>query len=526
MLVHHTLQNFISHAQIRDIDATTRRLVDRCLSGDWCRHIPPPNNTMPILDQPSDEPEEIRASLERPRVVSDATALIHSNGNTTIASTGSSPGASNLARRRSLARSASAEILRRTENGNPNTIIIHNHADSRDANGKGGISVTPGPSPFSPLSRMPSVKARKGQGLTAHMATTLGMPSGGGGYGNDSTASLVNGADVAVDGLLSVKKHRHGKGYVHDSTTPLSPRSESGMISPLPSPRPTLSPSPPPSTTSSDGGGSTTHGTQHHSKGSAHPVTHVQSVDAVALSPAHERLAKPIRSRSLEPSSPISEAGGFSFTVHEHQSPSHPPQPSTANVQITPPTPYYGAPTPVYPTSFSTSAIQLGAPNGNSKPRSASNPPTPAPLQTNGSPRPSSSGSGTGKRPPPPPPPKRRKPPAPPVPVVGVSVQNGHGAETLHTIARSPPSSASFSNQSRSRSPSVASSTTSVGLPALPPSRSISPTSSGTGGGMSPSVSPSLSSSFPVGPTAPAKSSPLNPMTLARLRALKPKRST
>ncbi|KAI0821512.1 hypothetical protein BC629DRAFT_1435333 [Irpex lacteus] len=32
----HCLESLIKHADIRDIDPTTRRLVDRCLSGEWC----------------------------------------------------------------------------------------------------------------------------------------------------------------------------------------------------------------------------------------------------------------------------------------------------------------------------------------------------------------------------------------------------------------------------------------------------------------------------------------------------------
>ncbi|KAF8324014.1 hypothetical protein DL93DRAFT_2049063, partial [Clavulina sp. PMI_390] len=35
-MVFQTLQNFTAYAHIREVDATTRRLVDRCLSGDWC----------------------------------------------------------------------------------------------------------------------------------------------------------------------------------------------------------------------------------------------------------------------------------------------------------------------------------------------------------------------------------------------------------------------------------------------------------------------------------------------------------
>ncbi|KAF9515953.1 hypothetical protein BS47DRAFT_732139 [Hydnum rufescens UP504] len=46
LLVRHTLQSIISHAHIRDINPTTRRLVERCLSGEWCKAIPP----SPVFD--------------------------------------------------------------------------------------------------------------------------------------------------------------------------------------------------------------------------------------------------------------------------------------------------------------------------------------------------------------------------------------------------------------------------------------------------------------------------------------------
>ncbi|KAF8336440.1 uncharacterized protein EI90DRAFT_2911455 [Cantharellus anzutake] len=53
LLVRHTLDNFISHAQIRDIDPTTRRLVGRCLSAEWTKSVAPPTPTVstPTVDQ-------------------------------------------------------------------------------------------------------------------------------------------------------------------------------------------------------------------------------------------------------------------------------------------------------------------------------------------------------------------------------------------------------------------------------------------------------------------------------------------
>ncbi len=47
LLVRHTLENSISHAHIRDIDTTTRRLVHRCLSGEWAKSLVP---SVPVIN--------------------------------------------------------------------------------------------------------------------------------------------------------------------------------------------------------------------------------------------------------------------------------------------------------------------------------------------------------------------------------------------------------------------------------------------------------------------------------------------
>lgn len=51
LLVRRTLQSLISHGNIREITATTRRLVERCLSAEWCRSLPeePDTNVPPLL---------------------------------------------------------------------------------------------------------------------------------------------------------------------------------------------------------------------------------------------------------------------------------------------------------------------------------------------------------------------------------------------------------------------------------------------------------------------------------------------
>ncbi|KAF8685041.1 hypothetical protein RHS04_00821 [Rhizoctonia solani] len=52
-----TLLSLISHAHIRDVNATTRRLVERCLGAEWCRalgpiDLPPPPTRKATLDVP------------------------------------------------------------------------------------------------------------------------------------------------------------------------------------------------------------------------------------------------------------------------------------------------------------------------------------------------------------------------------------------------------------------------------------------------------------------------------------------
>ncbi|KAF8752101.1 hypothetical protein RHS01_07753 [Rhizoctonia solani] len=52
-----TLLSLISHAHIRDVNATTRRLVERCLGAEWCRalgpiDLPPPPTRKAALDVP------------------------------------------------------------------------------------------------------------------------------------------------------------------------------------------------------------------------------------------------------------------------------------------------------------------------------------------------------------------------------------------------------------------------------------------------------------------------------------------
>jgi len=51
LLVRRTLQSLISHGNIREITPTTRRLVERCLSAEWCRSLPeePETNVPPLL---------------------------------------------------------------------------------------------------------------------------------------------------------------------------------------------------------------------------------------------------------------------------------------------------------------------------------------------------------------------------------------------------------------------------------------------------------------------------------------------
>lgn len=434
---------------------------------------------------------------------------------TSITSNASSS-TSQLSRRRSLARSASAEILRRTESGDPNPVTIHNHSDLRDANGIGKKeNVYPGPSPFSPLSRMPSIKARKGQGLTAHMsATTLGMSTNHATYVNDTAHALVDGVNVTTGGMVAAGKRLNERGG-EGTLTPITPRSESGMISPIPSPIYPLSQSPPPpSVSSSEDEGFKEQGKRQSSKGSEHSLAYAHSSTTSPLHPAHERIVRPVRSYSLEGPSPGSEASAFAFTVHDASPP--PLVQGSTQSYVRPVSADNNNPTSANPSPSSSPDMQMGV--SVIKSRSNSNSGSPGP-QPPGDSRPSSSGSGKGRTPPPPPP-RRRKPPAPPT-SIAVSVQNGYGTETIHTIARSSPSSAADDhNESRSRSPSVASSINST-YPPLPPSRSSSPVVERS---TSPSVPPSVPPAFIASAAIPTRSSPLNPQTLARLRTLKPRK--
>lgn len=336
-LLHHTLQNFISHAHIRDVDATTRRLVDRCLSGDWCKNIslPTPPNS---ITMDSDEGEFI------PPPSSEANLKISSSHST------AAPPSVGLARQRSLQRSASAEMLRQVA-----------RPDARKTNGKDSTHTVfmAGPTSFSPLTRQLSIKSKRGQGLTAHMASLSIVPQTD---SQDSLASVTGAHDVQT---LNVP--------ARDAS--------SGMLSPGP-----LSPtnSPPP-------GSDVENDTGKAEKKDPEKLVHTQSHHYP--NPSHDRVARPIRSRSADPAtSPALE---------------HPPRIPSPITQL--PTVSVVPVSPIIPTppSTSTSASYNSTPFSRTRTKS----------------------------PPPPPPPRRRKPPAPPV-----AITQGSGKETIHTIASSSPS--------------------------------------------------------------------------------------
>lgn len=114
LLVKHTLQSIISHAHIRDINPTTRRLVERCLSGEWSKSMPsvPKLDTSLSTTVDTDDP--------------DASPLVSTHP-ITFASKARSVAAGELSqsmfhhppgngdkKHRPLGRSASAEILKLT----------------------------------------------------------------------------------------------------------------------------------------------------------------------------------------------------------------------------------------------------------------------------------------------------------------------------------------------------------------------------------------------------------------------------
>ena len=97
------LESLVEHPEIREVSSTTKRLVERCLSGEWCVQHRTPSNVARVAAEPG---------LQRTASPSSDFVAAQSPTPKFLSTTALSTADSSLPRRRSLKGSRSAENLR------------------------------------------------------------------------------------------------------------------------------------------------------------------------------------------------------------------------------------------------------------------------------------------------------------------------------------------------------------------------------------------------------------------------------
>ncbi|KAI0061223.1 hypothetical protein BV25DRAFT_1827099 [Artomyces pyxidatus] len=138
------LESLVENPEIREVSVTTKRLVDRCLSGEWCVHLRKPGGVAHLA------PEAELHRTASPSTEQVAHQDITPTSSTTALNTG-------LTRQRSLKVSRSVEDLRSaaTQEEPARAIEVHLHAGTDNVLSLPGIAST--------LRRDPSTKRRQRQ---------------------------------------------------------------------------------------------------------------------------------------------------------------------------------------------------------------------------------------------------------------------------------------------------------------------------------------------------------------------------